>query len=167
MRRFSRCESIPQTPSAFISLNALVLRLLIAGLAALIGGTMYNRFILGHRGLHQIPKPSMPSLKNPFKRQQGSVGLGGTTGSGPSGSGRSWNPFRRNHSRFTGYNHIRADDNDEEDHLAGRFSLEDDEIEEDARDLANDASQWREVRSGGLNSGNAVNGRQASGLVAL
>lgn len=106
----------------------------------------------------------MPSFKNPFKRS-GNVGLGAGSASGS--TGRSWNPWRRNHSRFAGYNHIRADDNDEEDHLAGRFSLEDDEIEEDARDLANDASQWREVRSGGLNAGNAANGRQASGLVAL
>lgn len=53
--------------------------------------------------------------------------------------------FKRRSER-AGYNHIRADEPDEEDHLANRFSLEDDDDHEDARVLGGEMEAWR--RSG-------------------
>lgn len=147
----------PATYVCTYSYCILVRRLLIAILSLLIGATIYNRFILGLRGFDQLPRPSfsLPSLSNPFKRPQ-EVGLPTTSDTGAS---KSWFSWRRPRSRFAGYNHIRAEEDEEEDALTdGRFSLEEDEAEEDARALpGSDPTIWRDVRSNGLNSGLASN----------
>ncbi|WVN85701.1 uncharacterized protein L203_100851 [Cryptococcus depauperatus CBS 7841] len=125
------------------------------------GLTLYNRFVLKRRGLSQFPVPSFHfpsiSLKSSLSSES---------------SKPRWGSWRRR-SNQAGYNHIRADDNDEEDGFAGRFSLE--ESDEDAEDLTaagvGDASVWRshqqdQQREGGHNKGKAKVGAH-EGLVNI
>ncbi len=53
-------------------------------------------------------------------------------------------------------------DDDEEHGFAGRFSLEDDEVDQDARALAGDPSVWRDVGRNGQ-APNGQPGHQRTG----
>lgn len=115
--------------------------LFIAGLAYLVFSTCYNRFVLGYRGWDQLPQLPWPSLQLPnirslFRREPR--------------SGPSWGSWRRG-----GYGQVGAvdPDDDEDQHLAGRFSLDDDEEgDQDARALAGDPSVWRDARPANASS---------------
>lgn len=128
---------------------------MIGAFTTFAGITMYNRFVLGLKGWDQLPRPSLPhfhwsGLRGLFRRD---------TQSGP-GWG-SWN-------RSGGYGHVRAEDNDEEEGFAGRFSLADDDDDEDARALAGDPAVWRNASP--AQQGNATSnggGRGSGGLVNL
>jgi len=118
--------------------------LLIAVLTWFMGHTLYNRLYLKRTGLSQFPIPqSLPSL--PFM---------GKSESSPSKP--RWGFGRR--SQRNGYQGIRADEHDEEEHFAGRFSLDDDDEEdltggaEDARALGGEANAWRGQTQGGSQS---------------
>lgn len=99
------------------------------------GHTIYNRFVLGRRGLDQLPlsrctRPPGVRLPHPATSDQT-----------PPRRGR-WNVFQRRSQR-AGYNHVRADEHDEEDHLAARFSLDDDDDHDDAQVLGGEMEAWR------------------------
>jgi cation-dependent mannose-6-phosphate receptor len=118
----------------------------ITSIIYLLFHTLYNRFILGYRGWDQLPHPSIPSFQFPSMNffQQ-------------SRSSPSWGSWRRG-----GYGHVGAvdPDDDEGQGFAGRFSLEDDEADQDARALAGDPSVWRDVgRGGGGGGGQESNGQ--------
>ncbi|ORX33663.1 mannose-6-phosphate receptor binding domain-containing protein [Kockovaella imperatae] len=110
-------------------------------LAWFIGHTAYNRFVLQKRGMDVFPIPritrQLPSLM--------------PTASAPSSSSKKprWGIGRRSQR---GYSNVRADDNDEGEGFAGRFSLEDDEDDVggpsggDARELGGDTEAWRGQR---------------------
>ncbi|WVQ83617.1 hypothetical protein IAT38_005758 [Cryptococcus sp. DSM 104549] len=105
------------------------------------GHTIYNRFYLNRRGLSQFPIPSLPSWHIP------SLSLGRSNDTSQP-SGPRWGGWRRRSAR-SGYSGVRADDNDEEEGFAGRFSLE--ESDEDAEDLtgsgvAGEQNAWRSHR---------------------
>jgi cation-dependent mannose-6-phosphate receptor len=125
---------------------------MIGAFASFAGVTMYNRFVLGLKGWDQLPRPSAPhfdlsGLRRLFRRDaQSGPGWG------------SWN-------RSGGYGHVRAEEDDEEEGFAGRFSLADDEEDEDARALAGDPAVWRSAQPG--KQGNISNGRGSGGLVNL
>lgn len=73
--------------------------------------------------------------------------------SGSSGqSGPKWGSWRRSAGSRSGYSNVRADehDHDEQEGFAGRFSLEDDELEEEERGesglgLGEDRDAWRDI----------------------
>lgn len=110
--------------------------LAVAFVTWLGGHTLYNRFYLNRRGFDQFPIPSfhIPSMPS-FSRS--------SDGSGPS------KPRWGRWSQRSGYSGIRADENDEDEGFAGRFSLEDDDG--DAEDLTGrnvgalgeEANAWR------------------------
>lgn len=120
---------------------------MIGAFTTFAGMTMYNRFVLGYKGWDQLPRPSAPhfdlsGLRRLFRRD-------GQT---------SWNSG--------GYGHVRAEDNDEEEGFAGRFSLADDDDDEDARALAGDPAVWRDAQPG-KQGNNSNGGRGSGGLVNL
>ncbi|KAK6907286.1 hypothetical protein I203_101276 [Kwoniella mangroviensis CBS 8507] len=127
------------------------------------GHTLYNRFYLGRRGsaqfpLFHIPRPkiSLPTFKS---RSNGN-------GQGSSG-GPKWGSWRRRSQRSgNGYTSIRADENDEEEGFAGRFSLDDDELDADAEDLTgvNETNAWRNQAA--TNGSAGVNGEAGAGAGA-
>jgi cation-dependent mannose-6-phosphate receptor len=74
-------------------------------------------------------------------------GRGGQSGSE---SGPKWGSWRR--SSRTGYSGIRAEENDEGEGFAGRFSLEDDALDEGPDEIVGeDRDAWRDIpgRTGG------------------
>ncbi|WWC60243.1 uncharacterized protein I303_102809 [Kwoniella dejecticola CBS 10117] len=106
------------------------------------GHTLYNRFYLNRRGLSQFPVPSfsLPKIALPKRGADSS-----------SSNGPRWGAWRRRSNR-AGYTGIRADEHEEEG-FAGRFSLDDDELDEDAEDLTgvgvgNEAHAWRSQANG-------------------
>jgi cation-dependent mannose-6-phosphate receptor len=114
--------------------------LLIAVLTWFLGHTLYNRFFLKLRGRDQFPIPSVPSLHLP------SMPSLGKSGSAASAAKPNWGWQRR--SQRAGYGHVRAEEDDEEEGFAGRFSLEDED--EDAEDLT---GQGLDARALGGNAG--------------
>lgn len=105
------------------------------------GHTLYNRFYLKKRGLEVFPiprchRPPGVHLPQPISSSDGSAQV----------PRRSWSAPWKRRSQRAGYNHLRQDPN-EEDHLAARFSLDDDDVDEDdARVLGGEMEAWR--RSG-------------------
>ncbi|WVR03836.1 hypothetical protein IAU60_000833 [Kwoniella sp. DSM 27419] len=145
------CPTNPKTPlesGHYIVFGAI---LAIAIFTWFGGHTLYNRFYLQRRGMSQFPLPSLrlPSVALPSMARSGGQPK------------PSWGSWRRRSDR-SGYSNIRADEHDEEESFAGRFSLEDDD--EDAEDLTGTAAglgaetnAWR--RSGNINgSGNGSAG---------
>ncbi|OCF42427.1 hypothetical protein I317_03802 [Kwoniella heveanensis CBS 569] len=94
------------------------------------GHTIYNRFYLKRRGLAQFPMPSLSFPRVKLPTMPSSSGRAANKSSQKPGWG-SWG--RRSQRSHNGYSNIRADEDDEEEGFAGRFSLEDDD--EDAEDL--------------------------------
>ncbi|KAK4687626.1 cation-dependent mannose-6-phosphate receptor, partial [Tremellales sp. Uapishka_1] len=143
----------PTNPKAQLETSHYVAFGVILAIAILTwfgGHTLYNRYYLRLRGREQFPFPSLsaPSLSLPslpFRRKDASAAR------------PAWG-FRR--SQRSGYNHVRAEENDEETGFAGRFSLDDGEDEdeedltgmEDARALGGNV--WSE-RTGGQGTGGA------------
>ncbi|WWC87820.1 uncharacterized protein L201_002712 [Kwoniella dendrophila CBS 6074] len=125
------------------------------------GHTLYNRFYLKRTGLSQFPLPSslsLPKIKLP------SIGKSSQSGSGSgSGSGPKWGSWRRRSHRSNGYIGIRADEDDEEEGFAARFSLDDDDLDNDAEDLTstnglgNETNAWRNQSNGGVATGDVNN----------
>lgn len=121
-----------------MSLNAhstADISILVALLTWFGGHTLYNRFYLGRRGIEQFPVPrcSRPPgvrLPQPVSSSDGSA------------QPRRWSAPWKRRSQRAGYNHIRQNPN-EEDHLAARFSLDDDEDEDDAHVLGGEMEAWR------------------------
>jgi cation-dependent mannose-6-phosphate receptor len=102
--------------------------ILIAILTWFGGHTLYNRFFLHRRGLDQFPLPRCSAPK---------LSLGGNSdGERPA---RSWG-FRRSQR---GYNHLRTEPDEEDSLAAARFSLEDEDDEDDARALGGEVNAWR------------------------
>lgn len=100
-------------------------------LAWFVGHTLYNRFVLKKTGRAVLPILSLPSM--------------GGLGQSSSSSRPKWGLGRR----ASGYQGIRAEEHDEEEHFASRFSLEGDEEDEDltggneaARALGDTANVW-------------------------
>jgi len=128
-----------------------VLSVLIAFLTWFFGHTLYNRFYLKRAGSEIFPFPSLKKWSLPKPRIPGF----GKSDSAPK-RGFGWNSRRSG-----GYSNIRADDHDEEEQFASRFSLEDDD--EDAADLSpsivgsrvlgEEANAWRGERSNGTGTG--------------
>ncbi|EIW66804.1 hypothetical protein M231_01432 [Tremella mesenterica] len=109
--------------------------LLIAIMTWFLGHTLYNRLYLKRRGLDQFPIPSLPSLPHirlPFQRKEADPGP-------------SWGSWRR-HGQYTS---LHAEDHDETEGLAGRFSIDD----EDERDGAQDAHPLVEEEADAWRSG--------------
>ena len=109
-----------------------------------LGHTLYNRFFLKRRGRDIFPIPNfLSNLRVPS--------LPSRPGSGTSGqSGPKWGSWRRSAGSRSGYSNIRADehDHDEQEGFAGRFSLDDDELEEEERGqsgLGEDRDAWRDI----------------------
>lgn len=77
-------------------------------------------------------------------------------GSSSSQSGPKWGSWRR--SQGSGYSGIRAEENDENEGFAGRFSLDDDELDEGPDEiLGEDRDAWRDIpgrASGGAGDSN-------------
>lgn len=150
------CPTNPKQLEGHWTAIGLLLAFMMIGLFSTFAGiTMYNRFVLGLKGWDQLPRPSLPhfdlsGLRRLFRRD---------AHAGP-GWG-SWN-------RSGGYGHVRAEDNDEEEGFAGRFSLADDEDDEDARALAGDPAVWRNDESTDrANVGGNGNGARSGGRVNL
>lgn len=135
------------------------------------GVTLYNRIHLKRRGMDQFPLPSfkLPSLSGLFGR------TGSNASSGAPKSGFGW---RRRSQRggTAGYSNIRADEYDEGEGFAGRFSLDDDDDLDDqdaqnltsqsveARALAGEANAWRSQPAAGQ-GGAGSGGNAGRGLV--
>jgi len=141
LHRFRRHVRFSQTPADEGKLRNHSLA--IAFFTWLGGQTLYNRFYLKRRGRDQFP---FSSLHLPgFSRS-------GHTGPSLPGLGS----FRRRSQR-AGYSGIRAEENDEDEGFARRFSLEEDD--EDAEDLTGqrvgalgeEANAWRGAPNGQAN----------------
>ncbi|WRT65640.1 uncharacterized protein IL334_002585 [Kwoniella shivajii] len=134
--------------------------LAIAIMIWLGGVTLYNRFYLKRTGWSQFPIPSfhLPKIALP------NVGLGRSQAASGSGSntGPKWGSWGRRSQR-SGYSGIRADDDDEEEGFAGRFSLEDDDMDAEdltgAHGLGGDTNVWRNQN----NTSNGINGSENNG----
>jgi cation-dependent mannose-6-phosphate receptor len=169
-----RCK-LNSRPSVLSSYPSL----LVAILTWFFGHTFYNRLYLGRRGIEQFPIPSslpfsLPSVSLP---KFGSRSAGPSSqASKPAGAGFGW----RRSSQRRGYSNIRADEDDEEDGFAGRFSLEDDDDLDEPRDLTEglvrenalggETDAWRAGGAGaGANVGATGGGKSkpAEGLVDL
>jgi cation-dependent mannose-6-phosphate receptor len=92
------------------------------------GHTLYNRFYLKKSGMDVFPipkchRPPGVRLPQPISSSDGSAQ-----------PRRSWSAPWKRRSQRAGYNHLRQDPN-EEDHLAARFSIDDEDEDEDARVL--------------------------------
>lgn len=118
--------------------------LLIAFLTWFLGHTLYNRFFLKRHGREIFPFPNFGGLKLPTT-------LSGSKGTGNK-SGPKWGSWRRSDRSRSGYSNVRADEHehDEQEGFAGRFSLEDDEFDEDERELSGsglgeDRDAWRDI----------------------
>jgi cation-dependent mannose-6-phosphate receptor len=103
------------------------------------GHTLYNRFYLKKSGMDVFPipkchRPPGVRLPQPISSSDGSAQ-----------PRRSWSAPWKRRSQRAGYNHLRQDPN-EEDHLAARFSIDDEDEDEDARVLGGEMEAWR--RSG-------------------
>lgn len=128
-------------------------RLFIAVLTWFLGHTLYNRFFLQRRGKDILPLPSFSKLKLPsLPSRSGSTGQ----------TGPKWGSWRR--SSRSGYSGIRAEEGDENEGFAGRFSLDDDDEDLDGPDeiLGEDRDAWRDIpgRTGGdASSGGNGNGK--------
>jgi cation-dependent mannose-6-phosphate receptor len=155
---YSPCKPFSRllSPTYKLIQGSDILDSMMIGLFSTFAGiTMYNRFVLGLKGWDQLPRPSLPhldlsGLRRLFRRD---------AHAGP-GWG-SWNTSG-------GYGHVRAEDNDEEEGFAGRFSLADDEDDEDARALAGDPAVWRNDESTDrANVGGNGNGARSGGRVNL
>ncbi|CAK9785766.1 mannose 6-phosphate receptor domain-containing protein [Cutaneotrichosporon oleaginosum] len=101
------------------------------------GHTLYNRFYLKRRGMDVFPipkchRPPGVHLPQPISSSDGSAQ-----------PRRSWSAPWKRRSQRAGYNHLRQDPN-EEDHLAARFSIDDDEDEDDAHVLGGEMQAWRQ-----------------------
>lgn len=113
---------------------------LVAILTWFGGVTLYNRFYLKRRGMEQFPIPRFSRL--PGVRLPQPV----SSSDGSAQPRRSWSAPWKRRSQRAGYNHLRQDPHEEE-HLAARFSLDDeDDDEDDARVLGGEMEAWR--RSG-------------------
>ncbi|KAL7413984.1 mannose-6-phosphate receptor binding domain-containing protein [Mrakia frigida] len=136
-------------------------------LAYFLGTVLYNRYILKLRGSAQLPhftcstpSISLPSLSNPFKRSSSS-------------SSQPWGSWRRGN----GYGRVPAEarddeqgDSDEEEGLVGRFGLDSDDDDEDARALDGDSRVWRSQGTAATNSagaGGAAKTGGGAGLISL
>ena len=96
-------------------------RLTVAILTWFLGHTLYNRLYLKRRGPDQFPIPSfLSSLRSRVKLPTFS------RPDVPRPGG-----WRRSLGGQNGYSHIRAAEEDEEEGFAGRFSLDDDDEEDD------------------------------------
>ncbi|KAI5454738.1 hypothetical protein NCC49_003624 [Naganishia albida] len=147
------CPTNPkQLQGHWTAIGLLLVFLMIGAFTTFAGITMYNRFVLGLKGWDQLPRPTLPhlhwsGLRGLFRRDA------------PSGPGwGSWN-------RSGGYGHVRAEDNDEEEGFAGRFSLADDDDDEDARALSGDPAVWRNAEPAKQGHSNVNGGGR--GLVNL
>ncbi|WVW80082.1 hypothetical protein I302_102055 [Kwoniella bestiolae CBS 10118] len=122
------------------------------------GHTLYNRFYLGRRGAAQFPLFHIPKISLPtFKSQS----------NGESSTGPKWGSWRRRSQRSGGgYTSVRADENDEEEGFAGRFSLDDDELDADAEDLTgvNETNAWRNQGASIGANGDGANGKKNVGV---
>ncbi len=109
--------------------------------------TLYNRYYLKLRGASQFPIPTFPSIRLPsfFQRSPNTQNGFGGGSSSTTNSKPGWGSWRRRSQRSSGYNAIRADEVDEEEGFAARFSLDDEDEEglEDARALGNETNAWR------------------------
>ncbi|KAJ9101946.1 hypothetical protein QFC19_005027 [Naganishia cerealis] len=142
-------------PSASDLICNMLSSLMIGLFSTCAGLIMYNRFVLGLKGWDQLPRPSFPHFDLSGLRR-----LSGRDAHAGPGWG-SWN-------RSGGYGHVRAEDNDEEEGFAGRFSLADDEDDEDARALAGDPAVWRNADSAEQDDvGNHGNSGRYGGRVNL
>ncbi|ORY27462.1 mannose-6-phosphate receptor binding domain-containing protein [Naematelia encephala] len=136
--------------SHYVAFGAI---LFIAFLTWFGGHTIYNRFYLKRRGLDQfpIPKISLPSAPALSFRSDGQSTI-------PKPGG-----FWKRRSQRNGYTNIRADDNDEHEGFAGRFSLEEDDEDAedltgggvDARALGGETHAWRGTARGDSQQGHA------------
>ncbi|WWC68691.1 uncharacterized protein I206_102625 [Kwoniella pini CBS 10737] len=131
------------------------------------GHTLYNRYYLKRSGLSQFPIPSFSFPKIALPKT-------GRSTENTSGNGPRWGAWRRRSNR-SGYTGIRADEHEEEG-FAGRFSLDDDELDDDAEDLTgvgNEANAWRShangssVNANGDSSGKGKNVGVHQGLVDI
>jgi cation-dependent mannose-6-phosphate receptor len=141
--------------------SKLIVRLFIAILTWFLGHTLYNRFFLQRRGRDILPLPSFSKLKLPSLPSRS-----GSSGSG-SQSGPKWGSWRR--SARSGYSGIRAEEGDEHEGFAGRFSLDDDDEDlDDGPDeiLGEDRDAWRDIpgRTGGDASSNGGKGKGRVGV---
>jgi cation-dependent mannose-6-phosphate receptor len=115
----------------------LIYRLFIAILTWFLGHTLYNRFFLQRRGKDILPLPSFSKFKLPPLPSRSS-----STGQ----SGPKWGSWRR--SSRSGYSGIRAEEGDEHEGFAGRFSLDDDDEDlDDGPDeiTEEDRDAWRDI----------------------
>ena len=118
------------------------MRLFIAVLTWFLGHTLYNRFFLQRRGRDILPLPSFSGLRLPsLPSRSGSANQ----------TGPKWGSWRR--SSRSWYDGIRAEEGDENEGFASRFSLDDDDEDLDGPDeiLGEDRDAWRDIpgRTGG------------------
>jgi cation-dependent mannose-6-phosphate receptor len=118
-----------------------------------LGHTLYNRFFLQRRGKDILPLPNLSKFKLPSIPSRGS-------GSGQSQSGPKWGSWRRSQGSGNGYSGIRAEENDENEGFAGRFSLDDDDELDEGPDeiLDEDRDAWRDIPGRSTGGGADTNG---------
>lgn len=102
----------------------------IAILTWFVGQTLYNRFHLGRRGMAQFPIPGF------------SCGCPASNNNTEQPPRRGWGLNRGRRSQ-RGYNHLATEPDEEDSLAAARFSLTDDEDEDDARALGGEVDAWR------------------------
>jgi hypothetical protein len=133
----------------------LIYRLFIAILTWFLGHTLYNRFFLQRRGKDILPLPNFSKFKLPSLPSRSS-----STGQ----SGPKWGSWRR--SARSGYSGIRAEEGDEHEGFAGRFSLDDDDEDlDDGPDeiLGEDRDAWRDIPGRTDTSGTGAGGGNGKG----
>lgn len=120
----------------------------MAIVAYFLGLTIYNIFSLGLKGVDAIPRPSLPSFPS-FSLPSFST-LFSRDPRRPAGPSF-WRGGRNRGAGGNGYGHIRTYEDEEEDGFAGRFSLDDEDEDEEggnARALGGDV--WRDVPARGV-----------------
>lgn len=129
-----------------------------------LGHTLYNRFFLKRRGRDIFPFPHFSNFKIPSLPSRPRAG-GSAAQSGPK-----WGSWRRSTANRSGYSGIRADehDHDEQEGFAGRFSLDDDEIDEEERGagslgLGEDRDAWRDIPGRDSEDAQPSNGHASGG----